>query len=103
MTVDGAYRTDDLIKATILSMDGMEFSLEQGRNGRTAVFVFGCEDREDLEYVQDILDQLVAGTHQVEPFAFAKEMRAVRTRLYRFLEHHSGATPAVDKRRLHQG
>lgn len=101
MVVDGAYRTEDLVKATVLSMEGMLFSLEPAKNGRTVVFVFMCED-DDRSDIDEIIGQLVAGTHQVDPFAFAKEMRAVRTRLYRFLEHHQGTTPAADRRRLSQ-
>lgn len=79
-----AYRTSDLVLASVLWLEGYPLELEL--EGRRAVFAFS--DTEASEELQRLAMQVVGCKYTVEPLEFTKAMAEVRTRLYRFLEEN---------------
>lgn len=89
---DGAIKTEDLVLASVLSLEGMEVTLELAPGSKRVSFV--VEDPEDRGDLRQIASDIVAGNHSVVPYAFAKEMGEVRGRMYEFLRLHRGASPS---------
>lgn len=89
---DPAYRTTDLVLASVLSLEGMEVSLElDSRTGKVTFVIVDPEGQHTV--VREIAGDVAACRSNVEPLAFARAMAAVRNMMYRFLEEHGKREP----------
>lgn len=89
MIAGGAFRTDNLAEAAVLSMHGMTPAFERidgGRGGKPqCVFIFTLGE-EDPEWLEELVGDIRAGRCRVEPVRYVRELGAVRSSMYRFLD-----------------
>lgn len=79
---DTAYRTGDLVLASVLWLEGFRPELELDRS--RVKFVF--QGSEASEEIVRIAGEVAGCTYMVEPLEFTRAMSEIKVRMYRFLE-----------------
>jgi hypothetical protein len=82
MSEEGCYRTDDLALATMLAMEGFEYSIKKLSSKKAIwIFTFSHEMEEDFEDLIADYDQYAA---KVEPRAFVLRWGEMRRELFHY-------------------
>lgn len=95
---DGAYRTDDMCLAVVLSCAGFQSKMEQ-LNSTKVVWAFSDIPPDREEELEDIVDAYAEYGSKVEPRAFLFEYVKVRSNLFAFLD--AGRRPVAPSRQRH--
>lgn len=90
---NGKFRTNDMVLATLLFMDGCEYEHElevirraDGTSVKNCTWVFVApEDGEDKREFDKIVSRFLADKCKVEPREFARTWADVRSQMFQFL------------------
>lgn len=91
----GAFKTDDMALATVLSINGYEYKLVKLTNSKALwAFTHTDEQEDDFDTLLDAFDSYECA---VEPRQFVLKLAEIRSELYTFLPNRrpSASAPAA--------
>ena len=97
---DGAFRTDDMTLAVVLSLRGFKYRTESmtGFQRKRVSWVFECSGKAAVT-LRSIVDKYSSEEYRVEPRAFVMRMAQVREEMYRLIgtqdRRHARSAPSA--------
>lgn len=89
---DGKLRTSDMVLATLLHMNELQYVHElhhqvrsDGARQPACIWVFDVSDEEDRVYSEELLSRFQRDDVRVEPKQFARDWADVRRDMFNFL------------------
>jgi regulator of sigma D len=82
--LDGTLKTDDMTLVAFVQVHGYTPKMERAQERQRHVYWVLSEDELD-EFCEDLVQDFQSGAARIEPQRYARELRAVRERLYSFL------------------
>lgn len=93
---DGKLRTSDMVLATLLHMQELQYVHElhhmvraDGARQPSCIWVFDISDDEDADEAEDIMQAFMKDEYRVEPKEFARRWADVRRGMFGFLNDGS--------------
>src|SRR5580765_4688740 len=78
---DGAFRTDDMALAAVLTSHEFKYTLERVQDSRWIIWAFECPDDRGTEFDQ-ILEKYDEFEYRIEPRSFVQVLARVRRELH---------------------